>query len=78
MQGHRQNFVEVHINEIVVNGKSFKADEPAAEAKAEKKPAKKAAKKTKPQRNSRKGTDRRKSESREQIGRACVYACRIS
>jgi len=25
MQGHRQNFVEVQINEIVVNGKSFKA-----------------------------------------------------
>ena len=24
MQGHRQNFVEVKINEIVVNGKSFK------------------------------------------------------
>jgi large subunit ribosomal protein L21 len=27
MQGHRQNFVEVKINEIVVNGKSYKADE---------------------------------------------------
>ena len=27
MQGHRQNFVEVRINEITVNGKSFKADE---------------------------------------------------
>jgi large subunit ribosomal protein L21 len=26
MQGHRQNFVEVRINEILVNGKSFKAD----------------------------------------------------
>ena len=26
MQGHRQNFVEVKINEIVVNGKSFKAE----------------------------------------------------
>src|SRR5580698_2895062 len=26
MQGHRQNFVEVKINEILVNGKSFKAD----------------------------------------------------
>ena len=26
MQGHRQNFVEVRINEITVNGKSFKAD----------------------------------------------------
>ena len=25
MQGHRQNFVEVKINEIIVNGKSFKA-----------------------------------------------------
>ena len=25
MQGHRQNFVEVKINEIVVGGKSFKA-----------------------------------------------------
>ena len=25
MQGHRQNFVEVRINEITVNGKSFKA-----------------------------------------------------
>jgi len=24
MQGHRQNFVEVKINEIQVNGKSFK------------------------------------------------------
>jgi large subunit ribosomal protein L21 len=27
MQGHRQNFVEVRINEIVVNGKSLKAAE---------------------------------------------------
>jgi large subunit ribosomal protein L21 len=26
MQGHRQSFVEVKINEIVVGGKSFKAD----------------------------------------------------
>ena len=26
MQGHRQNFVEVRINEILVNGKSFKAE----------------------------------------------------
>ena len=26
MQGHRQNYVEVKINEIVVGGKSFKAD----------------------------------------------------
>src|SRR3954466_5691792 len=25
LQGHRQNFVEVKINEILVNGKSFKA-----------------------------------------------------
>jgi large subunit ribosomal protein L21 len=25
MQGHRQSFVEVKINEILVNGKSFKA-----------------------------------------------------
>jgi large subunit ribosomal protein L21 len=27
MQGHRQSFVEVKINEIQVNGKSFKAEE---------------------------------------------------
>jgi large subunit ribosomal protein L21 len=47
MQGHRQNFVEVRINEILVNGKSFKAEGDEAEApKAEKKPARKAAKKT--------------------------------
>ena len=26
MQGHRQNFVEVKINEIFVNGKTFKAE----------------------------------------------------
>ena len=26
MQGHRQNYVEVRINEITVNGKSFKAE----------------------------------------------------
>ena len=39
MQGHRQNFVEVHINEILVNGKSFK-DENASTA------PKKVAKKT--------------------------------
>ena len=26
LQGHRQNFVEVKINEIVVGGKSFKAE----------------------------------------------------
>src|ERR1700723_1975644 len=26
MQGHRQNFVEVKINEILVNGRSFKED----------------------------------------------------
>jgi large subunit ribosomal protein L21 len=30
MQGHRQNYVEVKINEILVNGKSFKAEEKAA------------------------------------------------
>jgi large subunit ribosomal protein L21 len=30
MQGHRQGFVEVRINEILVNGKSFKVDEKAA------------------------------------------------
>ena len=27
MQGHRQNFVEVRINEILVNGQSFKQDQ---------------------------------------------------
>ena len=27
MQGHRQNYVEVRINEITVNGKTFKADD---------------------------------------------------
>ena len=27
MQGHRQNYVEVKINEILVNGKSFKAEQ---------------------------------------------------
>src|SRR3984885_7638581 len=43
MQGHRQNFVEVRINEITVNGKTFKAEEAAAvEAPAKK--TKKAAK----------------------------------
>ena len=26
MQGHRQSFVEVKINEIILNGKSFKAE----------------------------------------------------
>jgi large subunit ribosomal protein L21 len=36
MQGHRQGFVEVKINEIVVNGKSFK-EEAAVEEKTEKK-----------------------------------------
>jgi large subunit ribosomal protein L21 len=48
MQGHRQNFVEVRINEITVNGQSYKAEGAEAVApKAEKKPAaKKAAKKT--------------------------------
>ena len=45
MQGHRQNFVEVKINEIVVNGKSFK-EEGAVEAAPAKKPAAKKAKKT--------------------------------
>ena len=41
MQGHRQNFVEVRINEITVNGQSFKAEEPAAsEAPAKKKAVK--------------------------------------
>jgi len=45
MQGHRQNFVEVRINEITVNGKSFKAEEgEAAAPEAEAKPKK--AKKT--------------------------------
>ncbi len=47
MQGHRQNYVEVRINEISVNGKSFK-DENAAAApkkKAVKASAPKAAKK---------------------------------
>jgi len=29
MQGHRQNFVEVKINEILVNGKSFKEEKAA-------------------------------------------------
>ena len=47
MQGHRQNFVEVKINEILVNGKSYKAEgDEAAAPKAEKKPAAKKAKKT--------------------------------
>jgi len=46
MQGHRQNFVEVKINEILVNGTSYKAEgEEAAAPKAEKKPAAKKAKK---------------------------------
>jgi len=40
MQGHRQNFVEVKINEIIVNGKSFK-EEGAEEAKPAKKTARK-------------------------------------
>ncbi len=30
MQGHRQNFTQVRINEILVNGQSFKADEAKA------------------------------------------------
>ena len=47
MQGHRQNFVEVRINEITVNGQSYKAEGEETSAKAEKKPAaKKAAKKS--------------------------------
>jgi large subunit ribosomal protein L21 len=47
MQGHRQNFVEVRINEILINGKSYKAEgEETAAPKAEKKPAAKHAKKT--------------------------------
>ena len=33
MQGHRQNFVEVRINEIAVNGKSFKAEAAATPKK---------------------------------------------
>ena len=36
MQGHRQNFVEVKIDEIVVNGKSYK-EEAAVEAEPAKK-----------------------------------------
>jgi large subunit ribosomal protein L21 len=43
MQGHRQNFVEVRINEITVNGKSFKAEGDEAAAPKAEKPAKKAA-----------------------------------
>jgi len=46
MQGHRQNFVEVRINEITVNGKSFKAEAEAAAVEAPAKKTKKAAKKT--------------------------------
>ena len=46
MQGHRQNFVEVRINEITVNGKSFKAEASEAAAPTAEKPVKKAAKKT--------------------------------
>jgi large subunit ribosomal protein L21 len=30
MQGHRQNFVEVKINEILVNGQSFKEEKKSA------------------------------------------------
>ena len=44
MQGHRQNFVEVRINEITVNGKSFKAEAEAAAVEAPAKKTKKAAK----------------------------------
>ena len=45
MQGHRQNFVEVRINEILVNGRSFKEEgaAEAAPAPAAKKPAAKEA-----------------------------------
>ena len=43
MQGHRQNFVEVRINEITVNGKTFNAEGEGA-AKAEEARTKKAAK----------------------------------
>jgi large subunit ribosomal protein L21 len=39
MQGHRQNFVEVKINEILVNGKSFKAEDEKSE-KSDKKATK--------------------------------------
>ena len=46
MQGHRQNFVEVRINEITVNGKSFKAEAEAAAVEAPAKKTKKATKKT--------------------------------
>ena len=45
MQGHRQGFVEVKINEILVNGKSFK-EEGAVEATPVKKAAAKKAAKT--------------------------------
>ena len=44
MQGHRQNFVEVRINEITVNGKIFKAEAEAAAVEAPAKKTKKAAK----------------------------------
>jgi large subunit ribosomal protein L21 len=44
MQGHRQNFADVRIDEISVNGKSFKSEESKKASKSEK-PAK-AAKKT--------------------------------
>ena len=53
MQGHRQNYVEVRINEILVNGKSFKDETRAAEHKdapkkaVKKTPAKAAAPKDK-------------------------------
>ncbi len=44
MQGHRQNFIEVRINEISVNGQSFKSDEaPKKAAKGETAKAKKKA-----------------------------------
>jgi len=44
-QGHRQNFVEVQINEILLNGKSHKAHGEEAAESAAKKPAAKKAKK---------------------------------
>jgi large subunit ribosomal protein L21 len=47
MQGHRQGFVEVKINEILVNGKSFKQEGAVAAApRAQKKPAARKAAKT--------------------------------
>ena len=56
MQGHRQNFVEVHINEIVVDGKSFKADSLSPKPRQKRSPRKRPPRRLRPQRNSRKGT----------------------